>query len=241
MKPAPAQQLTMEKDSSGIAIEISRLCFAYPGKQQPAILDIPDWQVPVGSRLFIHGPSGSGKSTLLNLLGGILRPTAGRINLLGQPFSAMGGRQRDRFRARHIGMVFQQFNLVPYLSIADNLYLAGHFAGTARKTVKERAERLFAGLQMDSSLFSRRAGQLSVGQQQRVAIARALVNQPEILIVDEPTSALDRDASQGFMDLLFAILGDTPATLLFVSHDRSLAGPFSRVLDLRQLNRAEHS
>ncbi len=220
------------------AIEIDGLQFAY-GAASPPVVDIPRWRVAAGSRLFVHGPSGSGKSTLLNLVGGILSPSQGEIRLLGQPFSSLGKRRRDRFRARHVGMVFQQFNLVPYLGVLDNIRLAGHFAGTAMKEVNDRGKALLAGLGIEPALHRRRASALSIGQQQRVAIARALVNRPEILIVDEPTSALDDAHASQFMAVLLDTLAGSDTTLLFVSHDRRLVSHFPEALDLRALNRGE--
>jgi putative ABC transport system ATP-binding protein len=217
-----------------MAIHIRNLHYRYRGAGDFA-LGIDRLDIEAGSAVFLQGASGSGKSTLLGLLSGLLEPTAGTITVLGQELSALSGRQRDQFRARHIGLVFQQFNLVPFLTVEANILLAAHFAGKhpdAVRTVPVLLERL----QLPVSLLSRRADALSVGQQQRVAIARAVVNAPQLLIADEPTSALDADARDGFMDLLFDLQRERGMTLLFVSHERSLARRFTRVLDMRELN-----
>jgi len=217
-------------------IEINDLSFAYPGRTQQPVLQIPQWQVMAGQQLFLHGPSGCGKSTLLNLLTGILCPGSGRIRLLNENFSGLSGRQRDRFLARHIGVVFQQFNLIPYLSVAENIQLAVHFSSIQRSFGDSKIATLIEQLQLPKSLLAQRADSLSVGQQQRVAIARALINEPEILVVDEPTSALDADACEAFMALLLAVSRSNNSTLLFVSHDFRLAQHFDETVSLASLN-----
>jgi len=218
------------------AVAIHGLEFDY-AQGQP-VLSIPQWQIATGARVFLCGPSGCGKSTLLNLLGGILVPRSGEILVAGTSLGDLSPRRRDRFRARHIGMVFQQLNLVPYLSVLDNLRLAVHFGRQHPRPPSERLEALLLQLQLERSLFRQRASQLSVGQQQRVAIARALVNEPELLIVDEPTSALDSESRDAFMGVLLDCVATTGSTLLFVSHDRSLSRHFTETVDLRDLNQA---
>src|SRR5690606_13748258 len=175
-------------------------------------------------------------STLLNLLAGILLPNSGTIEILGQRLNALSARRRDKWRARHIGVVFQQFNLIPYFSAVDNIRLAAHFARTANAT--GRAKELLQALGIDENLHYQSASQLSIGQQQRVAIARALINQPELLIVDEPTSALDTQNRDAFMTLLLEQAQRNNTALIFVSHDLSLADSFSRVEALAEINRA---
>jgi len=227
---APVAQLTVG------AISVKKLQFRYSGG--PAVLDIPCWQVSRGSRVFLRGPSGSGKSTLLNLLSGTLALSNGQgeVQVCGLSLAALSNRRRDKFRAQHIGVVFQQFNLIPYLSVMDNLRLAAHFGPGG--DVRERAEELIEQLQLPTSLLSRPAEALSVGQQQRVAIARALINRPQLLLVDEPTSALDRDARDAFVDLLMQSYSGAENTLIFVSHDTTLAQHFPVNADMRDLNRA---
>ena len=222
------------------AIEIENLTFAYgkgKGSGSP-VLDIAHWQVPRGSRVFLRGPSGSGKSTLLNLLSGTLVAPKGQgqLAVFGQSLNTLSNRGRDKFRAQHTGVVFQQFNLIPYLSVIDNLRLAAHFGRGG--DVRVRAERLIEQLKLPKNLLQRPAQALSVGQQQRVAIARALINQPRLLLVDEPTSALDRDARDAFVHLLMESYAGAENTLIFVSHDTTLAQHFPVNADMRDLNRA---
>ncbi|WP_043316316.1 ABC transporter ATP-binding protein [Microbulbifer sp. HZ11] len=219
-----------------IAVAIDNLRFAY-GNTAP-VLDVADWQVPQGSRVFLRGPSGSGKSTLLNLLSGTLvaKKGEGQLEIFGQSLNALSNRGRDKYRAQHIGVVFQQFNLIPYLSVMDNLRLAAQFGGGG--DVRERAAALIAQLKLPHNLLQRPAEALSVGQQQRVAIARALINQPQLLLVDEPTSALDRDARDAFVQLLMESYAGTENTLIFVSHDTTLAQHFAVTADMRELNQA---
>ena len=208
--------------SSTSAIEISNLNFTYP--LSSATLCLPKWSINKGEHVFLSGPSGSGKSTLLNLLCGTLSPTSGNIQLLGRPFSSLSGNKRDKFRAMHIGVVFQQLNLIPYLTVSQNIQAAVYFASSNKQDrqhkMHSRLSFLLNALQLPEDIASQRADSLSAGQQQRVAIARALINEPEILIVDEPTSALDTTARDMFMQLLKQV--SINSTLLFVSHDRSL-------------------
>lgn len=219
------------------AVRLRELRFAYQ-KHSPEVLDIPDWSVAQDTQIFLQGPSGSGKSTLLNLLTGVLLPTDGTVDVLGQNLAQMSHRQRDRFRAAHIGFVFQQFNLVPYLSVADNILLAAHFNHRSGKHVRTRMHQLLHTLGLDNHISSTPAAALSVGQQQRVAIARALINNPRLLIVDEPTSSLDSDARDAFMKLLLGLIEEGNKTLLFVSHDKTLARHFNHTLNLQHINRA---
>lgn len=219
-----------------MAVSIQNLRFSYPSQSATTVLDIPSWSVADGESVFIHGPSGTGKSTLLNLLAGILPCDTGRLDVLGQALHTMSGRQRDRFRAQHIGFVFQQFNLIPYLNVLDNVLLGAYFA--KRKTSNNDARQLLQGLQLDSELCLKKASELSVGQQQRVAIARALISQPELLIVDEPTSALDSENRDIFMQLLLELVQAHNMTLLFVSHDLSLDQGFDRTVSLHTFNQA---
>lgn len=173
---------------------------------------------------------------MLNLLAGILTTAQGSIEILGQNLSALSTRQRDRFRARRIGIVFQQFNLIPYLNVFDNVRLAAYFGNKENTKIEQKTLQLFAALGLDRSILNKQTNALSVGQQQRVAIARALINSPEILIADEPTSALDNDARAAFMQLLTNVCRNQRSTLIFVSHDTSLAQHFQRIVDLTTLN-----
>lgn len=226
------------------AIALSDVQFAWSRHAEP-VLDIPHFTLARGERLFLYGPSGSGKTSLLNLLAGIALPQRGEVALLGQSMAALKGRQRDRFRARHIGVVFQQFNLIPYLSVLANVCLAAHFAGRApgegpevnQTGTETHARELLAALGLPTGIAERPASTLSVGQQQRVAVARALITRPEILLADEPSSALDSDHRDAFMQVMLEQVAETGSTLVFVSHDRSLAKAFDHQQDLRELSR----
>jgi putative ABC transport system ATP-binding protein len=225
-------------------LRIEGLRFAWPGGAP--LIDIESFAVQAGERVFLHGPSGSGKSTLLNLVAGTLLPVGGRIEVAGEAVTGAGERVRDRLRADHVGFVFQQFNLLPYLSVIDNVVLPCRFSRRRRERALSRdgsleaaAQRLLAALGLgDAALQARAATGLSVGQQQRVAAARALIGAPELVMADEPTSALDVDAREGFLRLLFAECAQAGSALVFVSHDHTLRPLFDRHQDLRQLNRA---
>ncbi len=210
---------------------------------EPALIDIDRFELERGERVFLRGPSGSGKSTLLGLIAGILQPQSGSIDVLGHDMSALGAAARDRVRADHLGVIFQLFNLVPYLSVVQNVTLPVRFSKRRRQAVgaapQAEARRLLASLGLDDeALLARRVLDLSVGQQQRVAAARALIGGPGLVIADEPTSALDADARDRFIELLSQEAARTGAALLFVSHDASLAPHFDRAVDLTQINRA---
>ena len=225
-------------------IELQDLVFAWPG--QAPLLDIPALRLEAGEALFLKGPSGSGKTTLLGLLGGVNRPDQGRIQLLGQDLALLGQGARDRFRVDHTGYIFQQFNLLPFLSVRENVELPCRFSRSRAERASQRhgsvdqaAGELLAHLGLgDPALLARRADSLSIGQQQRVAAARALIGQPELVIADEPTSALDADTREVFIGLLFDECRAAGSSLLFVSHDQSLAPLFDRHLSLAELNRA---
>lgn len=222
------------------ALSINDLVFRWPRRPQ-ACLDIPAFSVEPGERVFLHGPSGSGKSTLLGLIGGVALPATGRIEVLGQSLGGISATARDRLRADHIGFIFQQFNLLPWLSVLDNVFLPCTFSPLRKSRAgspRAEAERLLTHLDLAPALWRRPAAELSVGQQQRVAAARALIGRPEILIADEPTSALDVPRQQAFVDLLLGETTAAGATLLFVSHDARLAAHFDRAVALPDINRA---
>ncbi len=224
-------------------VELEDIVYAWPG-QEPC-LDIPEFRLLPGERVFLHGPSGAGKSTLLNLIGGVLTPRSGRLRILGRDWTALGSSVRDHLRAEHIGFIFQQFNLIPYLSALENVILPCHFsdqranrakAGTGN--LKASACRLLEHLNLDSGLWSQKASALSVGQQQRVAAARALIGLPELVVADEPTSALDEGLQSAFLNLLRNECDAVGSTLLFVSHDQRMAGHFQKQLGLSEINLA---
>jgi len=228
-----------------LVIDVKGLEFRWqPGA--PTVLAIEDLMVAAGERLFIKGPSGSGKSTLLSLISGVTTAAVGSVRVLDQALEQLSSVKQDHFRADHIGVIFQMFNLIPYLSVVDNVTLPCRFSARRRAKALSRGEdleaearRLLRHLDMDHPDLHRRAvTTLSVGQQQRVAAARALMGSPELLIADEPTSSLDADRRESFIRLLFDECRAAEATLVFVSHDASLERLFDRTVDLAAVNRA---
>lgn len=218
--------------------EARDLRFRWPGAAADT-LQVTSLRLAPGEQLFLRGASGSGKSTLLALMAGVLAPTGGRLQLLGHDLGRLSGAARDRLRADHLGVIFQQFNLLPYLSVRDNVRLALRFSARRRAAAPpEEAERLLGAMGLPQALWARPAAQLSVGQQQRVAAARALIGRPALLLADEPTSALDEDARDAFMALLQQCCAEAGSALVFVSHDARLAARFPRVADLAQINAA---
>ena len=192
------------------------LRYAWP-KAGHDCLAIDALDIAAGETVFLHGPSGSGKSTLLGLLAGVLVPRAGSVQLAGADWATMSASRRDAHRAEHVGYVFQQFNLLPYLAVIDNVRLAGRFAARREARAGARAaETLLERIGLPPALWHREAATLSVGQQQRVAAARALYGRPEVVIADEPTSALDAPLRDGFMALLLGQCRDAGSTLVFV-------------------------
>ncbi|HET8816976.1 MAG TPA: ABC transporter ATP-binding protein [Pseudidiomarina sp.] len=227
---------------SDCCVAINGLTFAWPGAQQP-VLTIPQWSVNRGERVLVRGASGSGKSTLLSLIAGIHSATSGQLNVLNHNLSTLSQRQRDRLRANEIGYIFQQFNLLPYLTAQQNVELAVQFAPARRQriaasgqTVRAAAATLLDHLGLTTAQQQQSAQTLSVGQQQRVAAARALLGAPALIIADEPTSALDESHRNEFINLLFKECDEQGSTLLFVTHDATLAAQFPRVVELNELN-----
>ena len=222
-------------------VSISDLRFAWALGRD--VLNIESFTLNAGERLFLRGASGSGKSTLLGIVAGVLEAGAGSVQILGHELTTLKPATRDRLRADHLGVIFQMFNLVPYLSVIGNVTLPLRFSPKRRAAIdgteENEARRLLARLGLtDESLLSRRVSDLSVGQQQRVAAARALIGGPEIVIADEPTSALDAHVRDQFISLLSEEAQRTGAALLFVSHDAGLADHFDRAVDLSDINRA---
>jgi putative ABC transport system ATP-binding protein len=231
-------------DPVTLAFEVHDLRYTWPGAAQP-VLDIAHWQLARGDSVFLHGESGSGKSTLLALLAGVLRATQGRVSLLGSDWAAQPASRRDRHRADHVGLVFQQFNLLGYLPVIDNVLLPCRFsprradrAARADGSATASAGRLLAAMGLDAALWRRAAGTLSVGQQQRVAAARALIGAPELVLADEPTSALDDARRDDFLALLLGACREHGSALVFVSHDARLAERFAQRVALASINRA---
>jgi putative ABC transport system ATP-binding protein len=222
------------------AVAVSGLRFGY--RPQRPVLDVPDLHVARGETVFVYGPSGSGKTTLLGVLAGVLRADAGIVSLLGTDLTRTSGARRDAFRAEHIGYIFQMFNLIPYLSVQENIVLPCRLSRERRERLAgvspDAAARTLADALHIGSLFDEPVTKLSVGQQQRVAAARALIGAPELIVADEPTSALDSDRREQFLELLFERSAAANATLVFVSHDRHLEHMFDRTVSLTDINTA---
>lgn len=223
-------------------LEIENLKFSWPGQSEPT-LDIKQFSINKGEQVFLKGASGSGKSTLLGLITGINQAQCGRIQLLGKPLNEFNSRQKDHFRADHLGYIFQQFNLLPYLNLIDNVTLPCQFSKKRKNTsqalsgtLNKDAKRLLSHLEIPQKLFSKKVTELSIGQQQRVAAARALIGRPEFVIADEPTSSLDAEARTSFLELLFHECQEAKSSLLFVSHDQSLEALFSKKVNLAEIN-----
>ncbi|MCP5282725.1 MAG: ABC transporter ATP-binding protein [Rhodoferax sp.] len=224
-------------------LEIAQLRFAWPGSGEPC-LDIDALHVNKGESVFLFGPSGCGKSTLLALIAGVLLPQHGQVRLDGRAWAGMPASRRDRYRVDHVGYIFQQFNLLPYLSVRDNVLAPCRFSPLRRQAAQQQAgsdtaaaAHWLEGMGLPKTLWDRPARDLSVGQQQRVAAARALIGQPALVIADEPTSALDEQRRNGFLDLLLAACEVANSALVFVSHDLRMADRFSRAIELPRINR----
>jgi putative ABC transport system ATP-binding protein len=232
-----------EKHDEEMAVLISGLRFAWRSDGNP-VLNIENLQIRQGERVFIEGPSGGGKSTLLNLVAGVVIPQEGTIRVNGCHLNRLNGAERDCFRADHIGYIYQMFNLIPYLSVVENVTLPCRFSQLRRgrcvrrsSKVEAEALRLLNHLGMDDErIVEKPVIALSVGQQQRVAAARALIGAPEILIADEPTSSLDANRREDFIKLLFNECDRENTTIVFVSHDTSLENLFDRTVKLSDLN-----
>jgi len=233
----------IESVSKSTIIGLKEVDFAWHTKANLTIKS-GNLSVEEHEHVFIRGASGSGKSTLLNIIGGIVTPQRGQVEIVGQDFCQLKELQRDRLRADHIGFIFQQFNLIPYLSILENVTLPCRFSKLRRAnaiersgSVVEEAVYLLSRLYSKGRLsFNRTTSELSVGQQQRVAAARALIGQPQLIIADEPTSSLDYDAREAFMALLFDEIKLSGSTLLYVSHDPTHQHLFDSVVDMSVIN-----
>jgi putative ABC transport system ATP-binding protein len=233
---------THDTDKQAV-IEIENLGFSWMPGSDP-LLNIARLQVMRGERVFLRGPSGSGKSTLLSLLAGVNQVQSGTLKVIGEDMGSLSSAKRDHFRSDHIGFIFQMFNLIPYLSVTENVVLPCRFSDKRKHKVLSGAEsleqeaiRLLEHLDMaQGELLHKPVNELSVGQQQRVAAARALIGAPELVIADEPTSSLDAERRHAFIELLFGECESAGSTLVFVSHDNSLQAPFDRTIEFSELN-----
>ena len=221
------------------AIHLQNVVFGYD--RRTPVLHVEELIVQTGKRVFLYGPSGSGKTTLLGLITGILQPQQGSCKVLGKEMTRMSMSARDQLRGSEIGYIFQSLNLIPYLTVRQNVALPCHIHARRRKnilapTIAEEVERLIKRLELDTHL-DRGVKKLSTGQQQRVAIARAVIGMPSLVIADEPTSSLDTDRQQAFLELLFEVCDEAKATLVFVSHDRSLMNRFDEQIALSDVSK----
>lgn len=222
------------------AVQLKNLTFGYDPKS--LVLDIEELNVVKGDRVFVHGPSGCGKSTLLGIIGGLFLPKATQLKILDRDLMKLGQSERDQFRGQNVGFIFQMFNLLPFLTVIDNVMLAARLhppEQVAFESLRTRAVELLERMGLGNHI-QKPVTSLSTGQQQRVAAVRALLKSPSLVIADEPTSSLDYDARERFLELLFEMCDRINSTLVFVSHDHSLKQNFRSFLDLPKLNRSFH-
>ena len=225
----------------GTVLKLSNVAYRWPGPSSFSLI-VPDLNVLAGEAVLLLGESGSGKSTLLSLICGTVLPYEGTVNIAGIDLLGLSGGGRDRFRAEQIGVIFQQFNLLPFGSVVDNVLLPLRLAPKRRKRAHDpvaEATKLCKALGLPQDVINAKANALSVGQQQRVAVARALIGQPPLIIADEPTSALDANSQSTFLDLLFAQTAAHNTSLLMVSHDPRLGKRFDRVIRMEDVAQVE--
>ena len=199
---------------------------------------VPKLEVGRGKKVLFLGESGSGKTTLLSLICGFLEPLSGSISINDKIISDLTSTNKDAYRSDNIGIIFQQFNLLPYANVIDNIILPLYFSKQRAKKVENKinaAMNLCGQLRLPESILNQKASNLSVGQQQRVAVARALIGSPSIIVADEPTSSLDTEAQELFLDLMFDQISKNSSTLLMVSHDKSLTNYFDQVIDINEI------
>ena len=218
-------------------LSLDAVRFRWPG---PAAftLSVPQFDIAPGEKVLLLGESGSGKSTLLSLICGTMVPDTGTVTVAGTNLKALSGSQRDRFRAETIGVIFQQFNLLPFGTVIDNILLPLRFAPKRRKRVtdpQKEAANLCTALGLPDGLLTVKSSTLSVGQQQRIAVARALIGNPDLIVADEPTSSLDANSQSNFLDLMFGQLSASGTSLLMVSHDPRLSDRFDRVIEMSDI------
>lgn len=221
-------------------IDIQDIAFYYPGKEFS--LKISELTIPKGSITAIIGPSGTGKTTLLNLMAGYFVPQQGQVRIYNSTLSSLKEKERRAFRIQNIGLVFQEFELMDYLSVLDNILLPYRISPVLKlnKNIRERAVRLAKALHINDKLH-RNINRLSQGERQRVAICRALLPEPPLLLCDEPTGNLDPENKQIVMDLLIREVKQHKTTLVVVTHDHQLLNYFEQVVDFDQLSKGVHA
>ena len=207
------------------------------GNNKKFFLKINKFILKKSDSFLIYGDSGAGKSTFLNLLSGTLRPQEGAINILGKNIVDSSSAVKDKIRGDHFGIVFQTFNLLPYITVKNNILLGKAYSNRKQLlSSNDEVKILMDKLSLNyKDLVDRKAYELSIGQQQRVAVARALIGKPEIIIADEPTSALDQDNQKEFINLLFKSLDENEQGLIMVSHDKKLSNKFKIVKNITEI------
>ncbi|MDC3086688.1 ABC transporter ATP-binding protein [Pelagibacteraceae bacterium] len=218
-------------------IKIDSVRFYWSKKSNFKIF-IQNLEIKKGEKVLLLGESGSGKTTLLSLLCGFLTPLSGMISINGNEINKLSSKSKDEYRADNIGIIFQQFNLLPYAGVIDNILLPLYFSKVRSNSIinpQETAVQLCKQLRLPDDVINYKANSLSVGQQQRVAVARALIGNPSLIIADEPTSSIDSAAQQIFLDLMFEQIYKNESTLLMVSHDKSLSSRFDRLIDINEI------
>ena len=234
--PIPSDTVPESSDTPDLLL-LKDLRFRWPGRDDFS-LAVDRFRLGQGETLFLQGASGSGKSTLLSLISGIVPPDSGELFIDGTDIAALSPARADRLRADKLGIIFQQFNLLPYGNLLQNVLMPLRFSELRRQQASLRgspeaeAERLLERLGLAASMWLKPVNRLSIGQQQRVAVARAMIGNPRLIIADEPTSALDTENRDEFLKLLLEEVARVDAGLILVSHDRSLAKPFDHSADI---------
>lgn len=215
-----------------LVIENVKRSYQIGKEQKIQVLKGIDFTLETGRLCCVFGASGSGKTTLLNLIGTLEKPDEGRIVIAGEDVSSFSRRTAAKFRANRIGFVFQNYQLLPELTILENVAIAGRFAGMSGKTAKAKAAKLLSEVGLGDRL-KHRPSELSGGEQQRASIARALINDPVLLLADEPTGNLDSRTGQDVLDLFDRLRRDNPQlTILMITHNRELAARADVVAEL---------
>ena len=217
------------------AISLKKCLFSYDNTNK-LVINIDQLDIETGEKVFLYGPSGHGKSTLLNLTAGVLKANSGSVEVLGHELTQISQSKRDHLRGEKIGYIFQIFNLIPYLTVKENIVLPCLInKKRSDSDFHKQAEELIDSLGL-RDYTDKKVTDLSMGQQQRVAAARALIGNPQMIIADEPTSALDEKNTREFMQLLMSVWEIKKFTLIFVSHDERLKSYFSRSISLPEIN-----